>query len=298
VPGYFGYGKTPSKKLKNPNIRTGNPGKNFNNLLTVPTHMWTQFLCLQVLTSSQTLKVVTQTSFIGLNYGFGEVLIYGNGITSSLNTFYANMAGLTYTQEKMKELENNQFQNADPSLIFTKPEGEQFDSFYPVGAYGRGSGVPGVDRIKGADIVAQIEMIEEERMKILGLNWNEFKHEATVFAKAMKGGGRMRRSIDDTCVEQNVTTSSLTIVDEDCNSNFKVKDCRIWEQTKEGELVETHVFDFERKVLIEDSNPGGSSLNATYFEDGVEEDVDEVPAPETEEEEIETISIVLRPRGN
>ena len=114
---------------------------------------------------------------------------------------------------------------------------------------------------------------------------------------ANKMAKRRKRSITDASVEQNVTMSSLTIVDEDSDSDFKVKDCRIWEQTKEGELVETHVFDFEKKVLIEDNNPGGSSLNATYMEDGVEEDVDEVPAPETEEE-IETISIVLRPRGN
>ena len=33
VPGYFGYGMTPSTRLNNPNIRTGNPLKNFNNLL-------------------------------------------------------------------------------------------------------------------------------------------------------------------------------------------------------------------------------------------------------------------------
>merc|ERR1719150_768418 len=99
---------------------------------------------------------------------------------------------------------------------------------------------------------------------------------------------------DDPPVDQNITTRSITVIDEDRNSDLKLKDCRIWEES-EGEVIETHVYDFERNVLIEDSKAGGSSLNATYFEDGVEEDAEEVPAPETEEE-IETISIVLRPR--
>jgi len=88
---------------------------------------------------------------------------------------------------------------------------------------------------------------------------------------------------DDPPADQNITTRSITVIDEDPNSDLKLKDCRIWEES-EGEVIETHVYDFERNVLIEDNKVGGSSLNATYFEDGVEEDAEEVPAPETEEE--------------
>ena len=106
---------------------------------------------------------------------------------------------------------------------------------------------------------------------------------------------RKKRSSDRE-VEKNVTVHSLAIVDEDSSFNFKVKECKIWEESEEGEVLETHVYDFERKVLIEDNNTGGSSPNATYIEEGVLEDAEEVPAPE--EEQIETISIVLRPRGN
>merc|ERR1712038_869835 len=102
--------------------------------------------------------------------------------------------------------------------------------------------------------------------------------------KTKKGKSRKKRSVDPPR-EQNITTRSFTIVDEDPTSDLKLKDCRIWEES-EGDVIETHVYDFERNVLIEDSEAGGSSLNATYFEDGVEEDAEEVPAPE--EEEIET----------
>jgi len=77
-----------------------------------------------------------------------------------------------------------------------------------------------------------------------------------------------------------VTVHSLAIVDEDSSFNFKVKECKIWEESEEGEVLETHVYDFERKVLIEDNNTGGSSPNATYIEEGVLEDAEEVPAPE------------------
>ena len=106
---------------------------------------------------------------------------------------------------------------------------------------------------------------------------------------------RRKRSVNYPLV-QNVTRHTIEIIDHESSFNFKLKDCRIWEESEEGEVLETHVYDFEKNILIEDSNTGGSSLNATYIEDGVEKDADEVP--EEEEEQIETISIVLRPRGN
>ena len=107
---------------------------------------------------------------------------------------------------------------------------------------------------------------------------------------------RRKRSVNYP-LDQNVTRHTIEIIDHDSSFNFKLKDCRIWEESEEGEVLETHVYDFEKNILIEDSNTGGSSLNATYIEDGVEKDAEEVPE-ETEEEQIETISIVLRPRGD
>ena len=121
----------------------------------------------------------------------------------------------------------------------------------------------------------------------------------TAAVRAKDKQGRKKRSTDTVntgTIEQNVTIHSLAIVDEDSSSNFKVKDCRIWEESEEGEVIETHVYDYEQNILIVDSKTGGSSLNATYFKDGAPGDAEEVP--ESEEEQIETISIVLRPRGN
>jgi len=127
--------------------------------------------------------------------------------------------------------------------------------------------------------------------------FGNFEKIAKIVANGKTNIGEKRKKRSAVPIEkQNVTRHALEIIDEDSSSNFKVKDCRIWEESEEGEVIETHVYDFERDVLIEDSNLGGSSLNATFFEDGVEKDADEVSPPE--EEQIETISIVLRPRGN
>ena len=106
---------------------------------------------------------------------------------------------------------------------------------------------------------------------------------------------RRKRSVNYPLV-QNVTRHTIEIIDHE--SSFKLKDCRIWEESEEGEVLETHVYDFEKNILIEDSNTGGSSLNATYIEDGVEKGAEDEVPEETEEEKIETISVVLRPRGD
>ena len=50
--------------------------------LTAPTHMWTQFVCMNG------EQVVNQISFIGLNYRTGVVKFYHNGISESLAKMY------------------------------------------------------------------------------------------------------------------------------------------------------------------------------------------------------------------
>merc|ERR550519_1076694 len=106
---------------------------------------------------------------------------------------------------------------------------------------------------------------------------------------------RKKRSVDSAS-EQNMTTYALRIMDNDANSDFKLKDCRIWEES-EGEVIETHVFDFETNTFFEDSRKdSGSSLTATYTDDdGVEVDANG-PDPSAEVPQVKTISIVLRPR--
>ena len=85
-----------------------------------------------------------------------------------------------------------------------------------------------------------------------------------------------------TMSQQNLTTYSFNIFDEDSNSNFKLKECKIWEESKEGEVIETHLYDFESNTLFEDSKTdSGSNLTAFYAnEDGVEVLADKESRPE------------------
>ena len=89
----------------------------------------------------------------------------------------------------------------------------------------------------------------------------------------------------------NMSSYFFSISDEDSSSDLELKDCRIWEKS-EGEVIETHVYDFESNTLIEDRNvDSGSTLTAAF----TDEEGAEVEA-EKEVNEVETISIVLRPR--
>ena len=128
----------------------------------------------------------------------------------------------------------------------------------------------------------------------------DYKKLATVFATHSGHGDggptkkqktamkRKKRSIG-TVVEQNVTTHSLSIVDADSISDFKLKDCTIWEEF-DGKVVERHVYDFENDILIEDRKVGsGSTLTATYIEDGIEKESEKKVSQD------ELITVVLRP---
>ena len=97
-------------------------------------------------------------------------------------------------------------------------------------------------------------------------------------------------SSNQTC-SQNVSSYVFKVSDEDSSSDLELKDCTILEKS-EGEVIETHVYDFEANTLIEDKKvDSGSTLTATY----TEEDGAEVVA-EKEVTQVETISIVLKPR--
>ena len=94
----------------------------------------------------------------------------------------------------------------------------------------------------------------------------------------------------ETTSPQNVSSYFFSVSDEDSSSDLELKDCRIWEKS-EGEVIETHVYDFESNTLIEDRKvDSGSTLTATYTNEGGAEVEAEKKATE-----VETISIVLRP---
>jgi hypothetical protein len=73
--------------------------------LTVPTHMWTQFVCVQ----PGPMTVRSQVSLIGLNYRTGIVKRYGAetiGITATLKTMYKNSEVGEYSSSvKMEQSE-------------------------------------------------------------------------------------------------------------------------------------------------------------------------------------------------
>jgi hypothetical protein len=73
--------------------------------LTVPTHMWTQFVCVQ----PRTMTVRSRVSLIGLNYRTGIVKRYGAetiGITATLKTMYKNSEVGEYSSSvKMEQSE-------------------------------------------------------------------------------------------------------------------------------------------------------------------------------------------------
>jgi hypothetical protein len=130
VPDYFGEGeelrsetefrvkKTTKNKLGNKPASRADPVPHFDpNInhgideeledgLTVPTHMWTQFVCVQ----PRTMTVRSRVSLIGLNYRTGIVKRYSgrgsNGITATLETMYKNSLDGEYSSsDKMKRSE-------------------------------------------------------------------------------------------------------------------------------------------------------------------------------------------------
>ena len=106
---------------------------------------------------------------------------------------------------------------------------------------------------------------------------------------------RRKRSVNDTsAAEEKITTHTISIQDKDANSDFELSTCIIFETSTDGQIMETHAYDFERNVLIEDGEvDSGSNLTATYIdEDGVEVPADEETAPVIQDV---TISISTSP---
>ena len=69
--------------------------------LTVPTHMWTQFVCHHEADN----RVIEHFSYIGLNYRTGIVKVHDNGITDILKKMYYG-TGLNFQPESaMKNAE-------------------------------------------------------------------------------------------------------------------------------------------------------------------------------------------------
>merc|ERR1712217_134040 len=58
------------------------------NKFTVPTHMWTQAVCLDA-NQVGWVKLVSQTSLIGMNYKRGRLARYDDGISNLLREMYA-----------------------------------------------------------------------------------------------------------------------------------------------------------------------------------------------------------------
>jgi len=126
VPDYFGEGtrdsvfrvkKTMMNQVGTKPASRADPVPDFNPMindgiddelqdgLTVPTHMWTQFVCVK---PSSTMTVRSRVSFIGLNYRTGIVKRYGatsSGISATLKTMYGNSLGSYSSGNKMEQSE-------------------------------------------------------------------------------------------------------------------------------------------------------------------------------------------------
>ena len=102
---------------------------------------------------------------------------------------------------------------------------------------------------------------------------------------------RRRRSAGTDAEEETVSRYAVSIIDNDSESDFEVETCKILEKSNDGQVLETHTYDFKKDILFQDGKvSSGSTLTANFTEDGVEQ---QAQVKRTQEE---TITIVLRPR--
>ena len=121
----------------------------------------------------------------------------------------------------------------------------------------------------------------------LGYMLRLYKHQTTsrvenkAFVKTSNDGKRRKRSVDTT-EEEAVSSYTMEIVDTDAESNFELGTCKILEKSTDGQVIETHAYDFERNIFFEDVDvDSGSNLTATYSdEDGIEVQAKRELAPE------------------
>ena len=258
---------------------TGNGGKPFRIVrraglreqqgITVPTHLWTQFVCYNVLGDSYH----SATSFIGLNHRTGQVETHPKGISAILGTLYERMEIHRYeASSKMRRAEEL---HQDTSLLINLD----------------------IRKLMMEDHEARVKMLTENGIL------EDIDTDITLSADEMELGSplgeperkrrreRRKRSVETTA-KSNQTLHCLKIIDGDSTSDFKLQECKIREEYNEGDAIETHIYNFDSNTLVEDSKvERGSTLTATY----TGEDGDAVEAAK-EVNQDETIFIVLRPR--
>ena len=92
------------------------------NKLTVPTHMWTEFVCYNPDKTIRVLeeKVVSRMSFIGLNYRTGVVKLYEQGITETLKKMYQASKLGSFTPGPTMEMAKNMKKGISKDVKFPK----------------------------------------------------------------------------------------------------------------------------------------------------------------------------------
>jgi len=93
-------------------------------------------------------------------------------------------------------------------------------------------------------------------------------------------------------------SANLVLIDASPGSEFKISKIEFKEVYADNE--EVHTIDFERRAFIPDPDKQGCQLTAEFEEDGnfVPATIMQPEGEEEEEDEIETLTIVLRPRNN
>eukprot|EP00092_Neocalanus_flemingeri_P079506 GFUD01099048.1.p1 GENE.GFUD01099048.1~~GFUD01099048.1.p1 ORF type:complete len:620 (+),score=137.32 GFUD01099048.1:255-1862(+) len=344
VPGYFGedpnegdilkIGKTPNNQKSSepfPEQQFRPPKKDAltNKRLTVPTHMWTLFVCL----NTRTNIAVDQTSYIGLNYRTGIIKWYTNYLE-----FYSTLAKLYQYQPQLLMQVNtieSQLQHITSSgsglkhkkschrneiLVRDEMACKEIASPRDSIAMGKFMAEREVKFWNLLNIHHLRKNNEKHRLNYLlamyGISFKiqendiVLKDEVTLIGSESHhgdvgdvggvgdvgdvgdagdaGDDRRKRSIQS---DQNITLHTLKIIDEDSDSDFNLSECKIVERY-DGQIKETHVYDFETNTLVEDRRTGSSSeLSAAFMDNGMEVESTKVMT------KVKEINIVLTPKN-
>eukprot|EP00092_Neocalanus_flemingeri_P058461 GFUD01069670.1.p1 GENE.GFUD01069670.1~~GFUD01069670.1.p1 ORF type:complete len:461 (-),score=86.00 GFUD01069670.1:212-1594(-) len=257
------------------------------NKITVPTHMWTYYLCV-----SETFEVLDQVSYIGLNYRTGVI------------KWYTNLDKFLSTLTKMYDKQNVQFIPLYPLHAFTEAaikswksslnvavEMEKMDKKTCFGTQGlkvktmQCNEDPVAEKQFWDNVnVFNIRKLNEKSrlnylMRFYGTNFvysdvqlnaaRPVTETVEKVEKTQKISEEKKRKKRSTVNTDKVIQKAIQIMDNDPNSDFIIKECSILETYINGTLREEHVFNFENNILIQDKNVNsGSNLNATTFIDG------------------------------
>jgi len=309
--------------------------KELEKKMTVPTHMWTQFVCYdsnKVATTPPPPNAIwSRLSFIGLNYRTGFVKLYEGDITSTLKKMYGKgslgifdsgpyMEELRGVKKDLQDAVRKKLNGKNPPDKVCDPEHFLEWTTNIDGGDGWSCSREGTEDAEGPSFWDKVDIQEirednenarlgyllgqYKRRTIWGqiedktVDWfastpDEVIHTGNPYSPNKRyrytGSNRVKRSTDEALpqnlttetletFEQNLTRYSFNVIDQDPRSNFKLKQCQILEESTEGEVIETHVYDFENNLLFEDQKTdSGSNLTVFYIadDDGAVDDLAE-----------------------